>query len=398
MSDLAIAAILSAMILAASAISIELGIASAIIEIVFGVIAGNVFHIHPTNWLTFIASFGSIVLTFLAGTEVNLKSSKTKLGSSLLIGLVSFLLPFIVIFLFTLHGLHWSLAASKIAGIALSTTSLAVVYAILVETELEKTALGKAIMAATFVTDFLTALALSVLFVQFNADTILFAVVSLVILVFGPRFIRIFFDRYKNKVIEPEIKLIFCIFFLLMFLAQIGKTEAILPVFLLGLLMAPFAETHHRFSNKMRTVAYAFITPFFFIKGGLSVNVGEVIHSWQIVLGLLALKIGSKIAGVYPISRMSVPTRGRMFFTLLMSTGLTFGTISSTFGLQNGYINKTQFSILISIVILSAIVPTFLAQRFFRPVTEDMRESLRAVGEEGRALRPRNDNNELIEE
>jgi Kef-type K+ transport system membrane component KefB len=389
MSDLAVAAILSGMILVASAISIELGIASAIIEIILGVIAGNVFHVHPTNWLTFIASFGSIVLTFLAGTEVSVKTSKKKLSYSFLIGFVSFLLPFIVIFLFALHGLHWTLAASKIAGIALSTTSLAVVYAILIETDLAKTELGKAIMAATFVTDFLTALALSVLFVQFNMDTVLFAIVSIVILVIGPRFIRFFFNRYKGRVIEPEIKLIFCIFFLLMFLAQIGKTEAILPVFLLGLLLAPFAETHHRFSSKMRTVAYAFITPFFFIKGGLSVNVSEVIQNWRLVLGLLALKVGSKIAGVYPMSRMSVPNSGRMFFTLLMSTGLTFGTIASTFGLENGYINKAQFSILISIVILSAILPTFLAQRFFRPVTEDMREGLSAVGEEGRALHSR---------
>jgi len=385
------------MILAASAISIEIGIASAILEIICGVIAGNVFHIHPTNWLTFIASFGSIVLTFLAGTEVNIKESRGKLGRSMLIGLISFFVPFIVVFLFALHGFHWTMAASKIAGIALSTTSLAVVYAILVETDLEKTSLGKSIMATTFVTDSLTALALSILFVQFNAYTILFAGVSLIILTFGSRFIKFFFERYKNKVIEPEIKLIFCIFFLLMFLAQLGKTEAILPVFVLGLLLAPFSETHRKFSNKMRTVAYAFITPFFFIKGGLSVSVAEVINNWRIVLGLLALKIGSKIAGIYPVARMT-STRSRMFFTLLMSTGLTFGTISSTFGLQNGYIDKTQFSILISIVILSAIVPTFLAQRFFRPVTQDMREGLRAVGEEGRTLHPRDADNKPVEE
>lgn len=398
MSDLAIATILAIMILVASAISIEIGIASAIIEIIFGVIAGNMFHIQPTNWLIFIATFGSIVLTFLAGTEVNLKETKGKLWQSVLVGAISFIVPFVAVFFFTLYGLHWSMSASKIAGIALSTTSLAVVYAILVETGLERTQLGKVIMATTFVTDFLTALALSVLFVQFNTYTIIFAVISFVVLLFGPRFVKFFFDRYKNKVIEPEIKLIFCIFFLLMFFAQLGKTEAILPVFVLGLLMAPFAETHRRFSHKMRTVAYAFITPFFFIKGGMNVDIGKVISSWPTVLGLLALKIGSKIIGIYPVARMSVPRkRSRMFFTLLMSTGLTFGTISSTFGLANGYINEAQFSILIAIVILSAIVPTFLAQRFFRPVSNDMRNTLQSVGEEGRALHSHNEAYQLNE-
>lgn len=386
MSDLAVAVILSGLVLIASTLSIELGIASAIIEILLGVFAGNVFHVEATGWLTFIASFGSIVLTFLAGTEVNRQVMREKFAQSMWIGGLSFIVPFVVILLFTYFGLHWTFDAAKIAGIALSTTSLAVVYAILIETGLEKTSLGKSIMAATFITDFLTALALSVLFAQFNLYTVLFAVISIIILVFGPRFIRFFFRRYSNRVIEPEIKLTFFIFFLLMFLADIGKAEAILPVFLLGLLLAGFFETHHRFNNKLRTVAYAFITPFFFIKGGLNVNVGDVLGSWVVVLGLLGLKLVSKVAGVYPIARLTMPTGGRTFFTLLMSTGLTFGTISSTFGLQNGIIDKTQFSILIAIVILSAVVPTLIAQRFFSPILPEAKKRLASVGEEGRPL------------
>jgi len=139
MSDLLIASILSGLVLIAGTISIEFGIASAIIEMVFGIFAGNVLKIQPTAWLTFIASLGGILLTFLAGTEVNLKLMKEKFKESMLIGGLSFLLPFILVFIFTYYFNHWTLNAAKIAGVALSTTSLAVVYAVLVETGLNKT-------------------------------------------------------------------------------------------------------------------------------------------------------------------------------------------------------------------------------------------------------------------
>jgi Kef-type K+ transport system membrane component KefB len=383
MSDLLITSILSGLVLIAGSISIELGIASAIIEMVFGVIAGNVFKIQPTPWLTFIASFGGILLTFLAGTEVNLKLMKEKFKESMFIGGLSFVLPFIIVFAFTLFVAHWNLNAAKIAGIALSTTSLAVVYAVLVETGLNKTELGKLIMSATFVTDFGTAIALSVLFLQFNFYTLIFFAFSILLLVIGPRLITFFFKRYEKRVIEPEIKLLFFIFFLTMFFGDLGKSHAVLPIFVLGLLMSRFFEENHQHIKKLRTIGYAIITPFFFIKGGINVGLKEVMSAASLVIIFLILKLVAKIIAVYPISKLTMPSGGRIFTTLLMSTGLTFGTLASVFGFQSGYINKVQFSVLISVVILSAVIPTIIAQRFFAPVTDTEKEELLEEGEEG---------------
>ena len=383
MNDLLIAAILTALIFIAGTISIELGLSAAIIEIVFGVIAGNLFNIHPTPWLTFIASTGGILLTFLAGTEVNLIVMREKFKESMLIGGLSFLLPFLAAFAYTYYVAGWSLDAAKIAGVALSTTSLAVVYAVLVETGLNQTELGKIIMAATFVTDFGTALALSVLFLQFNLYTLLFLVFSILLLVLGPKMLIWFFKRYENRVIEPEIKLLLCIFFMAMFLGEIGKSHAVLPIFIFGLLLSGFFEKNPHLIKKLRTVGFAFITPFFFIKGGMIVGVQEVAANWYLLLALLGVKIGAKIIGVYPVTRAMLPKGGRIFLTLLMSTGLTFGTISTMFGYQAGYINKAQFSVLIATVILSAVVPTIIAQRYFMPAPEDMKDEILAEGEEG---------------
>jgi len=201
--------------------------------------------------------------------------------------------------------------------------------------------------------------------------------------VFGPRLIGFFFRRYGARVIEPEIKLIFLVFFIVMFLGELGKSHAVLPIFLLGFLMSGFFAANRATLQKLRTVGFALITPFFFIKGGMNVGLKEVAANWWIVAVLLGVKLAAKVVGVYPISRMMLPRGGRVFMTLLMSTGLTFGTISSVFGLQAGYIDKTQFSILIAVVILSAVVPTIIAQRFFAPVTAEEKEEILAEEAEG---------------
>lgn len=383
MNELINASILTAIVFVAGMISIELGISAAIIEIILGVFAGNVLHISPTSWLMFLASIGGVLLTFLAGTEVNTKLMKEKFKQSLLIGGLSFLLPFLLVFGYTYFIAHWTLNAAKIAGVALSTTSLAVVYAVLVESGLNKTELGKVIMASTFVTDLGTALALSLLFIQFNVYTLIFLGFSILLFILGPKVTSYLFQRYSNQVIEPEIKLVFLILLVAMLLGEVGKMHAVLPIFIFGLLMSDFFQANKNTLRKLRTVSFAFITPFFFIKGGLNVSLQEISANWLIVAVLLVIKIIGKVIGVYPVARITLPRGGRIFTTLLMSTGLTFGTIASVFGYQAGYINKSQFSIIVAVIILSAVVPTIIAQRFFSPISAEDKEELLAEGEEG---------------
>jgi Kef-type K+ transport system membrane component KefB len=283
---------------------------------------------------------------------------------------------------FAYWALGWSGDASQIAGIALSTTSLAVVYAVLVETGLNQTVIGKRIMSATFVTDFGTAAALSILFIKPNLWILGFVAVSAA-LIFGlPRLSPWFFARYGNRVIEPEIKLVFAALFLLMWLGDKANSHAVLPAFVLGLALSNHYAGHRVEQERLRVVAFAFLTPFFFFKGGMSVSVSAL---WA-NLGVLALLFGAKmlpkLAGVYPLARRyCAPHAG--FTSLLMSTGLTFGTISSLYGLQAGIIDETQFSLLIAVVVLSAIVPTVIAQRFLQPsaAEEARRDEQARIGE-----------------
>jgi Kef-type K+ transport system membrane component KefB len=373
----AIPLITGALILLASVISLKLGLSVAIIELIIGALAGNLGILQTEDWMTFIATFGGIVLTFLAGTEIDTKLMREKFKESFLIGAMSFVVPFIGVFLFTYYLAGWNLSASLIAGTALSTTSLAVVYSVLVETGLSKTQIGKILMASTFFTDMGTAIALSVLFVKPTVYTAVFIAVSLIVIYMAVKFSHHVFHNplLKNKVIEPEIKYLFLLMLIFIYFANLGEGQAVLPAFVLGLLMSRhFVETSEtkEVRNRLRTVAYAVITPIFFIVGGMKMSVPLIIGASGTFVILFAIKIVMKFIGVFFLAKKYIPG-GSMYTTLLMSTGLTFGTIASVFGLTAGYIDNVQYSVLVGVVIASAVIPTYIAQKWFKPVhSEDI--------------------------
>jgi Kef-type K+ transport system membrane component KefB len=366
MDSVQLAAVLAVVVLLASVLSVELGVTVALLELTLGVLAGNILHLQSQDWLDFIAKFASIVLTFLAGMEVDPAYMRRRLGASMGIGVVSFIGPFLVASTVAYFLLDWSTRASLIAGTALSTTSLAVVYAVLVERGLTETSVGKLLMSATFVTDLCTALALSVIFIKPNVWFPGFLAVSLALILVLPRIATWFFGRYGDRVIEPEIKLVFLCLFALMVLADASNGHAVLPAFVLGLVMSRHYQEHREEQKRLRVVAFAFLTPFFFIKGGMNVSLGAVFANLGLLGALLLAKMLPKVGFIYPLARRA-DRRHATFTTLLMSTGLTFGTISSLYGLNAGIIDKTQFSLLVTVVVLSAVVPTAIAERWFLP-------------------------------
>jgi len=366
MTDLSTATILAALILVAAIVSVEFGISVAIIEIGLGVVGANLLGLRPTPWIDFIGSFAGIALTFLAGAEVDRTLLRREWKPALLIGGMSFLLPFIGVALFAWYVAGWNVRQSEIAGTALSTTSLAVVYAVLVETGLAASRLGKILMAATFITDLSTALALSVLFARPSAYLALFAVVSALVIALMMVLQRPFFARYGARVIEPEIKGAFLALFVLMWAADLAQSHAVLPAFLLGLAVSDVFKRHPEEQRRFRIVLFAFLTPIFFLKGGLNVDVRQLAAGAWLLFAFLLVKIVTKFVGVLPAAFRFVRPHA-VFTTLLMSTGLTFGTISSLYGFNAGIIDRQQFTILIGAVIGSAIIPTIVAQRWFAP-------------------------------
>src|SRR5499433_517368 len=160
--------------------SLFITISAALFEIVIGAIAGNTVGLPLTPWIDYIAAFGAVVLTFLAGTDIDPQVVKRHFGASVTIGLMGFFAPYVVCLLLARYGLGWPWPQAQIAGISLSTTSVAVVYAVMVETGYNRTELGKIILAACFINDIGTVLALGLVFANYNLELVIFAVVTVI--------------------------------------------------------------------------------------------------------------------------------------------------------------------------------------------------------------------------
>lgn len=370
--------------LLASLISIRFGIAVALLEIGMGVIGGNFLGFKTNDWIDFLATFGSGLLTFLAGAEIDPESLRRHGKMALSIGLISFVIPFVAAFAFAYFVAGWKLPAAEIAGVSLSTTSVAVVYAVMIESGLAERDLGKTILAACFVTDLGTVLALGVLFADFNPVLIAFIVATAIALYFMPRWTRWFVVHVPDRVSEPEIKFLFLVLFVLGGLATSANSEAVLPAYLVGLAVAGVFIRDRVVVNRLRSIAFSLLTPFYFIKAGLYVSLPAVVAGAGLIGAFLLVKLVAKVVGVWPLSRaFGMPTRESNYTTLLMATGLTFGTIAALFGLTSGYVDQAAYTVLVTTVILSAVVPTLIATSFFAPrmPTADERSEIDAAEE-----------------
>jgi len=354
--------------LASSLISIRLALSVALIEIMVGALGGNLIGLPLTPWVNYLAGFGAILLTFLAGAEVDMQVVRRNVGASIGIGVVSFLLPYVGCMLAARYLLGWPWPQAQIAGISLSTTSVAVVYAVMVETGLNKTELGKIILAACFITDLGTVLALGIVFAHFTAWLLAFAVVTIAVAFALPTAAPWFFAQVGRRVSEPDIKFLLLVLFALGGFATAVGSEAVLPAYLIGMALAPAFQSDPELPHRMRVIAFSVLTPFYFLKAGSLVEAKVLVSGAALITLFLALKMATKFIGILPLTRYyRFENREGMYTTLLMSTGLTFGSISALYGLTNNIIDQRQYTILLTAVIASAVVPTVIAQKWFLP-------------------------------
>jgi Kef-type K+ transport system membrane component KefB len=354
--------------LIASVLSVWVAISVALTEIVVGAIAGNLVGLPLAPWVNFLAGFGAILLTFLAGAEIDPEVVRRKFWPSMSIGVISFAAPYAGVLLIAHYVVDWPWPQAQIAGISMSTTSVAVVYAVMVETGFNRTELGKIILAACFVTDLGTVLALGLVFARYDLWLALFVIVTAVALwllaKFAPRVLQLLGERVS----EPQTKFVALVLLLLGGLASVAGSEAVLPAYLVGMVLAPTFLRDRELPNRMRIVAFTILTPFYFLKAGSLVEAHAVATAAGLILLYLAIKMLTKFVGILPLTRLfAFEPREGMYTTLLMSTGLTFGSISALFGLTNHIIDQQQYTILVTAVIGSAVVPTLIAQKWFMP-------------------------------
>src|SRR5213080_3303726 len=397
----ALAALWLGLALIASLLSIWFRVSTALSEIVVGTIAqliigaviGQAVLGTDESWVKFLSGIGAIVLTFLAGAELDPAVFKLKWKEAAAVGLASFLFPFLGCAAAAYYVLGWEPMPSWLAGVAMSTTSVAVVYAVMLEFGFNRTEYGKTVLAACFVTDLGTVVALGLIFAPFTFKTLVFLVVGAVVSFILPWLTPRFFKLYGNRPSELETKFLLLCLLGMGALATWADSEAVLPAYLIGMVLAGTVGKDHALIRRLRTLTFGLLTPFYFIRAGSFVSIPALVAAPAAFLFMLVLKVFSKIVGVYPVTKVyKAPKKEAMYTTLLMSNGLTFGTISSLFGLSRGIIDQGQYLALVAAVIASAVIPTVIANAFYlprhllpapRPEKEPEPAQLRSVSERG---------------
>jgi Kef-type K+ transport system membrane component KefB len=354
----------------------RLKISNALMEIIIGAIIGYIaFMVKFTDrlsldadWMKFIAGVAAIMLTFLAGSELNPDSLKSKFKEITIVGLVGFFAPFIGATLIAYFILHWGLQSSLLTGIALSTTSMAVVYAVMIEYGFNKTSFGKSILGACFVNDLGTVICLGLIFAPFTYKTLIFIAVTILLIFILPSITNFLIKHFAYKTAAIRTKWILFILLSMGVLAIWSGSEPVLPAYIIGMMLAKTVEKDNFFVRRLRTMTIGFLTPIYFLRAGALVSLPAIFGAFLVFILLFGGKIMFKIFGLYPvISTFKKHKKEKWYYTLLMSTGLTFGTISALYGLTNNIINREQYSIIVGVVIASAVIPTLIANKFFLP-------------------------------
>src|SRR5580658_10510533 len=279
-------------------------VVGTVAQLVIGAAFGRGGLLGSTEWITFLAGTGAIVLTFLAGAELDPAIFRSKWRESLVIGLAGFLGPFLGCTLIAHFLLHWTIMASWLCGVALSTTSVAVVYAVMLELGFNTTEYGKAILAACFINDLGTVIALGLIFSPFTIKTLIFVGVCVVVFAGLPFLTPWFFKKYGGRVSELEAKYILFLLFAMGGLAVWSGSEAVLPAYIIGMVLAGTVGKDHSLIRRLRTLTFGLLTPFYFIRAGSFVSVPALMAAPVTLLVLFGAKSLCKAVAVYPAVRM----------------------------------------------------------------------------------------------
>ena len=372
----ALAALWFGLALIASLLSMWFRISTALSEIIVGMIAQFIFAATigadvlgvTEPWVKFLAGVGAIILTFMAGAELDPQVFKLKWKEATAIGFASFLLPFLGCAAAAYYVLGWEVMPSWLAGLALAATSVAVVYTVMMEFGFNRTDFGKTILAGCFITDLGTVVGLGLIFAPFTIKTLIFVGGGVAVFLSLPWLTPRLFKFFGGRPSEFETKfLLFCLLGMGA-LAAWADSEAVLPAYLIGMVLAGTVGRDHALIRRLRTLTFGMLTPFYFIRAGYLVSIPAVIAAPAAFVFFLTVEAATKIVSVYPVARyFGQPHKDAMYTTLLMSSGLTFGTIASLFGLSHGVIDRSQYSTLVAAIIGTAIIPTVIANSFYLP-------------------------------
>ena len=355
--------IIPLLILIFGIISLEIGLAAPILEIIAGLVGMNVFQLSNVPWMDFMANFGILGLMFFAGLEVDKDVLRRNAGKGAVLGSASYLIPFAIISSASLALLSCNLKTAALIGISLSTTSVALVYPVLKDLKLLNSEVGQTIFTGSVIVDVLSMISLTIIFGSITHWTIIFLILTLLFMYHAPRIGRLLFRRYKGNLAEIELKFLFLIMISLIFFSdRIGVEKAILA-FILGFLFSEILEEHRELTEKLRGVVFGFMSPIFFFKAGSLVKLSEM-SVYVIILTATFLSIAfiAKYLSARLVFLRLAPEWGgwSRLAGAILNFRLTFGLISAIFGLQHRILTSEIYTAIIVIIIATSLISSMI--------------------------------------
>src|SRR5207244_948311 len=214
------------------------------------------------------------------------------------VGLASFFFPFLGCAAAAHYWLGWEVMPSWLAGVAMSTTSVAVVYAVMIEFGFNTTEYGKTILAACFVTDLGTVVALGLIFAPFTMKTLIFLSIGVVVFIVLPWLTPRFFKMYGGRPSELETKFLLLCLLGMGALATWADSEAVLPAYLIGMVLAGTVGKDHALVRRLRALTFGLLTQFYFIRAGSFVSIPELVAASTAFLFFLVVTLAPEPVGV----------------------------------------------------------------------------------------------------
>ena len=342
-----------------------LGIATPLLEILAGIVGVNFFGLETSGIIDLLGEMGILSLMYLAGLEINMEFIKKEYKSSIGVGAASFLAPFLAVFVICNFLLGFELMASLLIATALSTTSVAIVYPILLGQGMNK--INKTLLAAAMVTDLLSIIALSMFFSDFTVYTLL---VLLGLLVFSKPirdFGHVIFSKItksKKQSMGLKLKIVLLILLGLQVTAEFAGVEAVLLAFLFGIFTSELIEKFETIESQLKTITFAFLTPFFFFKVGLSIDLVSLWNSVGYLALFTAIVYGSKWLGTYLATKPFFPKKGH-YAGHLFNSQLSIGIIAATLGLEAQILTAEIYVAIVGAVILCSLISSIATHEKF---------------------------------
>ncbi|MBN2014858.1 MAG: cation:proton antiporter [Candidatus Altiarchaeota archaeon] len=354
--------IMSALIVFSGFIALELGFTTAILELFAGMIAGHFIDFTEVEIVEVLADLGILTLMYVAGLEIDFDQLQKRFKPSLVIGSASFFFPFLFVFGFLQSILLMEAKQASLVAIALSTTSISIVYPILRQAG-DMTEDRKLILSSAMMTEILGISVLSVFFTP-NPVFILFLIGGLFL------FAKLFpflggkiFRYYKGNVAEFEFKIILLLLLAVAVISEQAGFEAAILAFLTGMITSEIVVQHENLEMKLRGIVFGFFAPVFFFWVGLRIKFWSLLNNLPLLLVFFVICFAAKYAGTYLAGRFFIPEKAK-YTAILFNANLTIGIIIAFFGYESvpQILSFEVFSAIIGAVILSSMSSIWLCR------------------------------------